>query len=184
MKNILILFAILGIISGCSSDDDGDIVEFAPGDVIVGIKSGTGIKETFDFINQFDHTVDNIDRLSYTSDLPSDSLQYVLDFLNGKSYTNDGINWFVTGYLHYQTNQITISPRLFEMHKIENQNDWLKSMKELKLHEKHNAKINSGVINFHVPEGEEKKWISIFKNFKIIEWAELNHINEIELLKE
>lgn len=111
--------------------------------------------------------------------MPSDSLQYVLDLLNEKPYTNDGINWFVTGYLHYQTNQITIFPKLFEIDKLEYQNDWLMAMAELKLNEKHNTELNSGIVRFYVPEGKEKEWKSRFENHEIVDWAELNYIADI-----
>src|SRR5690606_784091 len=105
MKNHLIMLLLIGILSSCfscSTDNaDEDVKEFIPEEVIVGIKSGTDINKVFDFINQFDHKVKSIKSLTFTSDLPSDSLQYVIRTLNEKTYTNDGINWFVTGYLHY-----------------------------------------------------------------------------------
>ena len=179
MKNIILLLSFIGILSSCSKDDL-DIKEFAPGEVSVGIKSGTNINALFDFINQFDHNVDNINSLTFTSDLTSDNLQNVLDNLNAKTYTNDGINWFVTGYLHYQTNQITIFPRLFEMDNVEYQNDWLNSMNELELIEKHNIELNSGIIRFIVPIGKELEWKSQFENYNIVDWAELNYIADIE----
>ncbi|SHF94599.1 hypothetical protein SAMN05444483_103335 [Salegentibacter echinorum] len=181
MKKLIILISFLGILSGCSSNDDADVDtrEFVPKEIAVGIKSGTAIKETFHFINQFDHKVDKLNSLTFTSNLPSDSLQYVLDFLNKKPYTNDGINWFVTGYLHYQTNQITIFPKLFGIDKLEYQNDWLITMEGLKLNEKHNTELNSGIVRFYVPEGKEKEWKSRFENHEIVDWAELSYIADI-----
>ncbi|MBZ9629756.1 hypothetical protein LB465_03110 [Salegentibacter sp. LM13S] len=184
MKKILILISFLGIIYSCSKNVDSEIdnQEFVPQEVGVGIKSGTDIKEIFHFINKFDHKVDNINSLSFKSNLPSDSLQHVLDFLNEKTYTNDGLNWFVTGYLHNQTNDITIFPRLFEMDKVEFQNDWLMSMEELELSEKHNIELNSGVIRFYVPKGKELVWKNRFEDYSIVEWSELNYIADIEPL--
>ena len=181
MKNILLLLSFIGILSSCSSDDANlNNKEFVPGKVSVGIKSGTSIGEVFEFINKFDLKVDNINSLTFTSDLPSDSLQYVLDFLNEKTYTNDGINWFVTGYVHYQTNQITIFPRLFEMENVEYQNDWLTSIEKLKLNEKHNIDLNSGIIYFYVPAGRELEWKNKFESYNIVDWAELNYIVDIQ----
>jgi len=177
MKNIILLFSFIGILSSCSNDDaELNTQELVPGEVHVGIKSGTNINEIFNFINQFDHKVDNINSLTFTSDFSSDNLQYVLDFLNEKTYTNDGINWFVTGSLHYQTNQITIFPRLFEMDNAEYQNDWLTSMEELQLNEKYNIDLNSGIIHFYVPIGRELEWKMQFENYNIVDWAELNYI--------
>ncbi|MFD0762282.1 hypothetical protein ACFQZW_09330 [Lutibacter aestuarii] len=165
----------------CSSDDsEPDTREFVPGEVSVGIKSGTNINDLFEFINLFDHQVDNVNSLTFTSNLQSDNLQYVLDFLNDKTYTNDGVNWFVTGYLHYQTNEITIFPRLFGMENIAYQTDWLNSMNELELNEKHNSELNSGIIRFYVPVGQEIEWRNQFTSYDIVDWAELNYIADIE----
>ncbi len=181
MKKITFLLVIIGIMFSCSSDDsEPDTREFVPGEVSVGIKSGTNINDLFDFINLFDHQVNNVNSLTFTSNLESDNLQYVLDFLNDKTYTNDGINWFVTGYLHYQTNEITIFPRLFGMEKIDYQTDWLNSMNELKLNEKHNSELNSGIIRFYVPVGQEMEWRNQFASYDIVDWAELNYIVDIE----
>jgi hypothetical protein len=180
MKNNLIVLLLIGILSSCSTDNtEEDIKEFIPGEVIVGIKSGTDINRLFDFVNQFDHKVKNIRALTFTSDLPSDSLQYVLRTLNEKTYTNDGINWSVTGYLHYQTYQITIFPKLFGMDNVDFQNDWLRSMEEFELSTKHNINVNTGIIHFYLPKGREIEWENRFKNYDIVEWAELNYIQEI-----
>ncbi len=177
-KQFLFLF-VIGILSSCSKDNV-DIQEFVLGEVSVGIKSGTNINAIFDFINQFDHSVDNINSLTFTSDLPSNNLQNILDNLNAKIYTNGGVNWLVTGYLHYQSNQITIFPRLFGIDNIEYQNDWLTSMNELELNEKHNIELNSGIIRFIVPIGKELEWKNQFENFNIVDWAKLNYIADIE----
>jgi len=182
MKTIIILFSLIGLLSSCSNDDSEiDTREFVSGEVSVGIKSGIDINDLFEFINQFEHQVDNINSLTFNSDLSSDNLQYVLDILNEKTYTNDGLNWFVTGYLNNQTNQITIFPRLFGMGNIEYQNDWLKAMNELELNEKHNTELNSGIIRFYVPVGKEIEWRNQFANYNIVDWAELNYIADIEL---
>ena len=180
MKKIILLLSIIGTLSSCSKDDiKVDTREFVPGEISVGVKSGTNISAVFDFINQFDHKVDNVNSLTFTSDLSSDSLHYVLDILNNKTYTNDGENWFSTGYIHSQTNQITIFPRLFEIDNSDYQNDWLNSMGELKLNQKHNVELNSGIIRFYVPDGSELEWKNQFKNYDIVDWVELNYISNI-----
>lgn len=182
MKKMIILFALIGVVISCSSDDpETEKREFIPGDVFVGIKSGTNIDKVFNFINEFNLEVDNVYSLTFTSDLPPDNLQFVLDNLNEKNYTNDGINWFVTGYLHHQTNQIWIFPKLFEIDNVEYQQDWLASMVELKLREKHEVDMNSGIIHFKVPEGRELEWRNQFETYDIIDWAELNYIVNIKL---
>ena len=181
MKKLILLISFIGILSSCTNNDsENDTREFVAGEVFVGIKSGTDINDLFEFINLFNHQVDNVNSLTFTSNLESDNLQYVLDILNDKTYTNDGINWFVTGYLHSQTNQITIFPRLFGMENIDYQTDWLNSMNELKLNEKHNSELNSGIIRFYVPLGQEIEWRNQFESYNIVDWADLNYIAHIE----
>jgi hypothetical protein len=150
-----------------------------PTDVFVKIKGYYTIDKVFDFINSFDHDVEYIYSQVYNSDLSSDSLQYVLDYLNAKPYTNDGAQWFVTGYLHYQTKRITIFPRLFHIKNVDYQTDWLASMKFLKLIEQTDGETSGCIIFFHVPEGEEKTWARKFERYDFVEWVNLNYIHEI-----
>lgn len=152
--------------------------EFVPTDVLVKTNASYTIDKVFDFINSFDHDVEYIKRGKYTSSLPSDSLTYVLNYLNAKSYTNDGNTWFVTGYLHYQTQIITIFPRLFDINNIENQTDWLQSMEILQLSEQLDRETSGYVIYFHVPIGTEKEWVEIFETYDFVKWVELNYIAE------
>lgn len=176
-KLIFILFTL--ILLGCEKDSFENSQEFVPTDVLVKIKGYYTIDKVFDFINTFDHDVENIHSQVYTSSLPSDSLQYVLDYLNEKPYTNDGLNWFVNGYSHYQTNTITIFPRLFDIKNTEYQNDWLKSMEILELNEQTEGETSGCIIYFHVPEGKEKEWEHKFEEYEFVEWAELNYITDI-----
>ncbi|MBD8489130.1 hypothetical protein IFO69_10270 [Echinicola sp. CAU 1574] len=183
-RKVIILGSLMIFLISCSNyDSEPDNREFVPGEVAVGIKSGTDINQIFNFINQIDHQVYKIKSLTFTSNLPSEKFEYILDKLNEKTYTNDGANLFVTGYLHYQTNQITIFPKLFGMENIEFQNDWLDAMNEFELQEKHNEELNSGSILFYVPNGKEKEWKNKFLTYDIVDWAELNFVADIELHK-
>lgn len=177
------MFAFVILLSGCENDSnvDSDSIEarFVPTDVLVKIKGDYTIDKVFEFINHFNHDVENIHSQAYTSELPSDSLQYVLDYLNTKSYTNDGNAWFVNGYLHYQTNVITIFPRLFDITNLAYQKDWLESMKLLKLKEDTKGKSAGCIIYFHVPVGKEKEWEKRFEKYEFVEWAELNYYADI-----
>lgn len=153
--------------------------KFVPTDVLVKIKGYYKIDKVFGFINSFDHEVENIHSQVYTSTLPPDSLKYILDYLNAKPYTNDGNRWFVNGYLHYKTQQITIFPRLFQIKKKEYQHDWLLSMEKLKLSEDTNSQTSGCIVFFHVPPGTEKQWEKKFESYDFVEWAELNYIAEL-----
>lgn len=180
MRKQLLFLMFIGLLFSCSKDANKDSAKYVPTDVIVKIKGGYTTEDVFDFINGFDHEVETIHSQTYTSDLPSDSLQYVLDYLNAKSYTNKGNAWFVTGYLHYQTQEITIFPKLFGMKNTAYQQDWLQSMELLKLKEKSDNTTAGCIIHFHVPEGEEKKWVKTFEKYGFVEWAELNCYVEVQ----
>ena len=184
MKTIkLISILIISILVSCEKETNKDINDsnekYVPTDVLVKTKGYFTIDKVFNFINSFDHSVEYIEYGVYISDFPSDSLQYVLNYLNAKPYTNDGKAWFVTGYLHYQTKQITIFPKLFQIKNRDYQIDWLKSMVILKLTEKTSEESSGNIIFFHVPEGKEKEWVEKFKKYDFVEWAELNNIVEI-----
>lgn len=180
-QNYLILILTILTIS-CSSEKEEPQPDykFVPTDVIVKTKGYYTIDKVFNFINGLDHNVEYIYNGIYNSELPSDSLEYVLNYLNSKPYTNSSV-WKVGGYLHYQTNQITLFPRLFEIKNKDNQLDWLETMDFLKLTEKTNLEVSGYIIYFHVPEGQEKEWVTKFKKLDFIDWAELNYILEIEL---
>jgi hypothetical protein len=135
------------------------------------------INEVFDFINSLDFDVAEIHSGVYVSNMSPDSLQYILDRLNAKPYTNNGSDWQrVTGYLHYLTNQITIFPDLFNMKNKDYQKDWLQSMDEYKLVERFACDFDGHIIYFRVPEGTEKYWETQFGKYEFVEWASLSHI--------
>lgn len=184
-KLILIIFSLSLISCEKEIDDEPTNEEnrFAPTDVFVKIKGGYTIDKVFKFIDRFDHEVEEINSLKFTSSLSSDSLQYTLDYLNAKPYTNDGNTWFVTGYLHYLTNEITIFPILYNIKNTTYQEDWLESMEILKLKEDTISETAGCIIYFHVPKGEERLWEKVFKKYEFVEWAELNYYGEVILDK-
>ena len=180
MKHISILCVLILILQSCSNDDEiNDTREFVKGEVVVGFNSGTDMEALFDFINENGHEIDNINSMVFTTDLPSNNLQDVLDNLNERVYIGT-TNWPITGYLHYQTNVITIFPRLYDMHRKENQMDWLDAMEQYRLTEQHYSESASGVILFYVPVGKEREWKRRFENQRIVKWAELNYIGGFE----
>jgi len=179
-KSGLLLLFILCAFTGCNKENpNGDEKNFVPTDVIVGIKSDCTIDKVFGFVNSLDHEFDNIHYQIFASDLPSDSLQYVLDYLNAKGHKNDGTAWSVTGYLNYKTKVITIFPKFINIRNSDYQNDWLESMKVLKLKDITYLETSGCVILFHVPQGEEKIWVKKFEANDFVDWAELNYIVDI-----
>lgn len=128
MKRLLILLAVsLSLLTSCRKEKTSAIIEpeqkYVSTDVLVKTKNDFTIDKVFEFINAYDHDVEYIYNSFYTSAIHPDSLQYMLDYLNKKSYTNDGKVWFVGGYRHYQTRVITIFPRLYHIKDRNNQAD-------------------------------------------------------------
>jgi len=173
MKNLIFFFSAL-LLFGCGKETLDNTPRIIKTDVLVKVKGDITIDKVFEFINAYPHEVENIQSRVYTSNLPQDSLQYVLDYLNKKPYTNSK-GWAVTGYLHYQSKEITIFPRLFEMKNVDFQNDWIKTMKILGLKEQNNSEKSGSIIYFHVPKGEEMEWKNRFEKLDFIEWVELNY---------
>ena len=154
--------------------------QYEPMYVFVQTRRYFTINEVFDFINSLDFDVEQIYSGVYTSTMSSDNLQYIIDGLNAKPYTNNGSDWpQVTGYLHYLTNQITLFPYLFNMKNKAYQEDWLQSIEEYNLVEQFAYDHSGYIIYFRVPEGTEEYWEAQFKEYEFIEWAELNRILHI-----
>ena len=130
----------------------------------------------FDFINSLDFDVKFIYNGVYVSNMPSDNLQYILDCLNAKPYTNDGGAWWTSGYLHYLTNQITIFPKLYDMKNRDYQDDWLKSMNDFQLIERSDS---GHIIVLWIPEGTGTYWEAKFMEYGFVNWAEMSYSRNI-----
>jgi len=178
MKNFMYLVVFLSLAFTSCQDDDSetDSREFEPSTVMVKTYGSVSTVEMFNLINSYDLDVDNIDNEAYVSSLSSDKFDYVKQYFSTKPYINN-TTWPVTGYLHYQTNEITIFPRLFNITNLAHQADFLQAMQVLQLTEKGNGHI----IMFKVPEGQETKWAKHFRGLDGVEWAELNYYSEVIL---
>ncbi|MFD1552951.1 hypothetical protein DNU06_15895 [Putridiphycobacter roseus] len=177
---ITLMLVALSILS-CKKEQNVDKNgAYVPTDVLVKIKGDYTVDKVFDFINSLDHEVEQIHSQVYTSELHADSLQYVLDYLQAKTYTNDGNGSLVYGRLDNQTNGIKIFPTLFDMNNSSYQADWLSAMQILKLKEETSSETAGCTIFFHVPAGQEKEWVKNFEEYDFVEWAELNYIIELD----
>ena len=165
---ILFLLLIVFFFINCSKEDN---LDFEPTDVLVRIKPEYSIKESFSFINKFNHTVEYVGLQSFISDMPADSLNYARNYINEKPYI-DLENWPVYGFV--VDNHYKVSPRLFGMHNLKYQNDWLETMQILKLNDILDDTSRGRWIFFHVPEGEELYWKKKFLEYSIVDHVELN----------
>lgn len=181
MKKDICIYLLLFFAIGCKDKNTPPVPRFVPTDVIVKTKKDFAIDRVFDFINRYDHQVEYIYNTIYTSTLPPDSLQYVLDYLNGKTYTNRK-DWPVSGYRHYLTDVIHIFPRLYDIKDKANQQDWLRSMQVLKLKEvTDRGEINGSIIYFHVPQGSELEWVERYEKMNFVDWSQVNAYIDIVL---
>ena len=181
-STLLIFFAITFLSCGNQPQTDlgnNEIKPFVPTNVIVGTKKDVTIDKVFNFINSFDHEVKHITSTIFSSPLAADSLNYIVDFLNTKPYVKEEEGWPVKGYIHYQTGAITITPRFFDMHDRNYQTDWLETMEKFNFSEP-KTPTSGYVLLLLVPEGQEKTWVNTFSDHELLEWAELNHIRDIE----
>jgi hypothetical protein len=181
MKTTVIILA-LGILLVASCKKDGSIKpipadkRFAATDVLVKTRAGFTTEEVFEFINSLNHEVEYVTPDHYVSALPKEQLNDVLAYFEGKPYVD--INWPVYGYVHEASQRIMIFPRLYSIRDTSNQHKWLGAIRDLKL-------SNQGTgffIHFHVPEGKEKEWVSRFRQYPFIEWADLNYMYTLERL--
>ena len=141
--------------------------------------------DVFDFINSTGFDVQNTKYGTYISSMPADSanLEFITNKLKVKPYTND--NW-VNGHLNWYTTGITFFVNLYEMHNLDYQSDWIKTMDEYKLVEYDFANeykdydedyiYGPGVlIAFYIPEGTGKEWETKFAEYPFVRWAELSY---------
>ena len=178
---VLLLPFVLVLLFACKNetiiDEDADLA-FVPTDVLVKTKPNFSIEEIFELINTLGHEVEYVKNMVYESALPPDSLDYVLTYLNDKPYMKSG-PWSATGYVHAITHRLTIFPKFFQINNQAFQADWLETVQILQLTELTDKENAGYVIFLHVPEGEEKEWVTRFRSYKFVEWAHLNHIIEL-----
>lgn len=178
MKNgtLLLIFMALFNFYACNKNEDDFLdLEYVPTDIILKTKNQYPIDEVFDFINLFQHKVESIKYGFYTSNFHSDSLLYVLDYMETKSYVT------ATAYIHGKTNKIRVFPKLYDMDNKEFQTDWLATLSELQMIEIDDDNSGGNTLLIHVPIGKEKEWKNRFEKYDLIEWAQLNYIADIEL---
>jgi hypothetical protein len=143
------------------------------------IDEDASIEQSFDLINSYGLQIDAVMGHYYESSLAGDSIQYIVDYLNSKDYINtNGFRAIEGGSvcIHNQTGTLTVFCNLWDM-TIENQEDWIETISILKLTERSSPR--SFVLT--VPIGEEKEWVTTFKNIDSIKWAEWNCYAEIVL---
>jgi hypothetical protein len=180
MRKTLFLLILSLIVISCEKEHDGEIIEeekFVSGDLNVGFKEITSLKSSFDLVNTFGLEITDVWGHHYISDLPNDSIDYVIKILKTKQYLNNDV-WKVIKdgnvYNHYSSGKITVLCRMLNMGET-NQKDWYKTVDELKLVEQPSVKV----FYLKVPVGDEKVWRDRFRNQSMVKWAELYYVVEV-----
>lgn len=188
MKNTSFFVAlVLGSgLAACQKQDDArpettcSDGTYVAGDVLVGMRETTTLPQTFQLFNTHAFSIKSVLGPVYISRLPTDSIDYVIRELNTKSYINSG-GWKAVKngnvYLHYQTNNLTVIPRLMDMTPA-NQQDWLATAQRLQLQEQPGM-VKSCHLN--VPLCSEPYWVGQLQPNSLVKWAELNHIRQVRL---
>ena len=167
-----VLFCMMAFSCDDEADDNPFCERYEEGTLLIGMRDDVSVQQSFDLFNSYGLHIASMAVPYYESSLPGDSIQYVVQYLNSKEYINSNGFRAVEGgsvYLHYQTQALTVVCNFWNM-TLENQQDWIETTSVLKLTEKPLPK--SFVLT--VPVGEEKKWVTTFKNAETIRWAELN----------
>lgn len=179
MKGAITLLLLLSLFVSCRKEQHQIEPErrYKPTDVLIGLKNDVPVSDVFQFINSYNHEVEVITNSYYVSDLPADSLEYVLFELNKKPYLTSA-GWKVSASVADRI--IHIFPRMYHMNDLSNQSDWLNTISQLKLKP---LKRSSGGITLYmrVPINAEKEWVEKFKEQSIVEWADLNYYADIVL---
>jgi len=152
--------------------------EFVPGDLSIGIVDSVTIKEAWQLVNSFDLKITDAWGHKYLSNLPYDSIDYIISYLNKKPYINYGMWKAVKNgnvYFDRNFNKISVSCRLSNVLP-EIQEDWFKVVEVLKLYE---VPTNTKVFYLNVSVGYELLWKDTFEDEKIIRWASPNYYSEI-----
>ena len=130
------------------------------------------IPDVFDFINLFDHKVQNIYNLGnkgYFSSLPKDRLDYIVNGLEAKPYFSR-----VHGYWDDWEKELYIDLVMSNMENKAYQADWFKTMNDYKITEIVNI-YRWFIIDFEVPDGKEREWIEKFSTHKFVSDASFNY---------
>lgn len=163
---------ILGLALGfgcfsCKDQYSNDVtcIRYREGIVYVALREGERSKDFFAFVNDNHLGIEVMIANQYESSLPTDSIDFVINYLNSKNYIT------LTGWKAYKGGTV----RLVDQAKVvvymcplwgmteTNQRDWFETMSVLKLSDE--GSLMGATLN--VPVGEEQKWILIMELYGV-----------------
>jgi hypothetical protein len=126
------------------------------------------INSVFQFNNSIGLDVFEIQYGTYLSSLPANNvtLQNMINDIKLKSYTNE--NW-VNGHLNWYNANMVLFVRLYEMHNMNYQQDWLQTMNTYNLT---NYSAIKHIVVFKIAENSYEQWEADFSSNEFVEWTE------------
>ncbi len=178
MKQLLSILALIAFFTiSCKKDKAIPEEQYVPGDLSIGITSNADLRSVFDTLNVLDLKIATMHGFFYNVDLPADSLNSLLAFLDTKNYINTGTGWKASGYYYEPENTIRVLCSYFDMTPA-NQFDFLNTVSSLNLIDKHE---DNKYMFIKVPVGSERYWLNELKKYPFIKWTELNYIDQFKL---
>ena len=185
MKNTILIILIFATISCMKDKEDSTKFsneKFVSGDLLIGVSNNAELKTVFDTLNSLDLRISEMNGFFYNANLPSDSVNYLIKFLNQKPYINTGTGWSATTssvYYYQPESAIRVISSEFNMTAFY-QTDFLSTIENLNFVERFG---DTKYMLLNVPIGTEKYWLNELKKYQFIKWTELNLIEQINLDK-
>jgi len=168
MKKLLFILFI-AIYAGVGCKKETPISEnYAPGSLSIGINNDAKLRNIFDTLNFLNLKISAMRGFYFNAYLPADSINYLKNLLEQKSYLSLG----PASFKYFETDSsIRVLCSQFNMDLI-NQEDFLNTIVTLNLFDR---KKNIKTILLKVPIGSEKFWLYELKKYSFISWVELDY---------
>jgi hypothetical protein len=176
MKRKILFHILMATILLAACDHEENKPEeplFAPGKILVGIKSNVPIDLVFDLMNEKGVAIDVMYGFYTYSLLPIDSLTFINNQTIAKSYLNGRGRSNQVGKV--VNNRIELNTTFFEMDLV-SQLDWLETIKKSQLNDL--GAIHKLVV-INVTPGTEKEWLEIFETHPYVKSVSLNLIIKV-----
>jgi len=124
------------------------------------------IDSVFDFINSLSLNTAGIDGSRYFLDLPLDSLQFVLDYLNTKPYIESSNGHYVEflGKINIQVSLVNMTNKNYQA-------DWLKTINKFGFTYLDDVIGALYTVVIEVPKGAEDEWIRRLNEYGFVNWG-------------
>jgi hypothetical protein len=175
-KLTFLLVCFILLLTACQENDDPR-VEYAPGEIQLGLSNNLSVSEMFDLINQNNLALAELEMDYIYSTLPTENIPHIVEVMQSKLY----VTYFsemdiVAKFGNSPEGSLVIFMRPLTDLTIDNQQDWLETMEELQLT---NSELG-GRLLVRVTPGTEQYWINTFKSNPNVWYAQRHNTNTID----